>query len=334
MSWAKFDDRFPNHPKVLSLSDAAFRMHVSAICYCCDQLTDGFVAACVPDSLPKSPRGKSLRRAIESLEATGLWEKTAGGWLVHDFLDWNPSAAQVLAKRTARAEAGRRGGKAKALAIASKSPSNCQTGCQDTATGSLRPRAKQNSAPSPSPDRIQPVAADPKDLTGSARARDHARGSGSSSGDSIRPQNLDECLAVPVNERAREVLRDPLLWTFWEPHRWPEVMAVAEALARATGERKPRLGAQRDRGVEALVALYADGWSQAELVRAVAVVASSEWWHNGRRGLSSLTPEVVRRALADEPPPDDEASPALKKALAAAQQSLNEKATPGHGKLY
>ena len=40
MPWAKFDDRYPWHRKVRGLSDAAFRMDVSAVCWCAENLTD------------------------------------------------------------------------------------------------------------------------------------------------------------------------------------------------------------------------------------------------------------------------------------------------------
>ena len=147
MSWAKFDDRFPNHPKVLALSDSEFRLHVTAICYCCDQLTDGVLPECVPSSLPRAPRAGRLLNAIASLERIGLWDRIDSGWEVHDFLDWNPSADRVKAKKAARAAAGRVGGLAKAKQLASKTPSNCQ----NDRTGLLRTCSKQTSAPSPSP---------------------------------------------------------------------------------------------------------------------------------------------------------------------------------------
>lgn len=34
MSWVRLDDQFADHPKVVGLSSDAFRLHVSAMCYC------------------------------------------------------------------------------------------------------------------------------------------------------------------------------------------------------------------------------------------------------------------------------------------------------------
>jgi len=147
MAWARLDDRFPNHPKVLALNNAEFRLHVSAICYCCDQLTDGHVASCVPKSLPSAPRAGRLLDAIRNLERVGLWDRTDDGWIVHDFLDWNPSAEQVKAKKAARAEAGRRGGLAKGKA----KPKQLLSKSQGNASGLLHTLSKQTGTPSPSP---------------------------------------------------------------------------------------------------------------------------------------------------------------------------------------
>jgi hypothetical protein len=41
MSWVRLDDSFPEHPKVIALTDAAFRAHVRGLCYAGRFLTDG-----------------------------------------------------------------------------------------------------------------------------------------------------------------------------------------------------------------------------------------------------------------------------------------------------
>lgn len=88
MTWVQLDDGFDEHPKILGLSDAAFRLHVRAICYSNRRLTDGRVpSAFVRGKLPAE------------LMAAGCWEKNADGWVLHDYLDWNRSAEQVAAER-------------------------------------------------------------------------------------------------------------------------------------------------------------------------------------------------------------------------------------------
>ena len=99
MTWLKLDDRFPRHPKVLSLSDRAFRAHVSGLCYCAEQLTDGVVEAGIVD-----------KRAARELVGAGLWiEMPAGRHRIHDFLDYNPSKAEAMARADAKRIAGAKG---------------------------------------------------------------------------------------------------------------------------------------------------------------------------------------------------------------------------------
>lgn len=98
MSWARLDDSFAEHPKVLGLSDRAFRVYVLALCYCARNRTDG--------ALPPAALRMFGCRAqhIEELADAGLWDETEHGWQVHDYLEYNPSAAQLVAKREATKE--------------------------------------------------------------------------------------------------------------------------------------------------------------------------------------------------------------------------------------
>lgn len=100
MGWLRLDDAFGDHPKVIGLSDRAFRAHVMGLLYCARHLTDGIV--------PRAAAPKTA--AIRELERAGLWTATrGGGWLIHDFLDYNPSKAETLDKRSAKSMAGAKG---------------------------------------------------------------------------------------------------------------------------------------------------------------------------------------------------------------------------------
>lgn len=120
MSWLRVEGKAPQHSKIAPLSDAAFRLHFTALCWCVEHLTDGEVPAGIPVTLPAAPRGKRLASVLEELAGAGLWKASDSGWTIHDFLDWNPSAEQERAKRAARAAAGAVGGIAKAKQTASK----------------------------------------------------------------------------------------------------------------------------------------------------------------------------------------------------------------------
>lgn len=90
MPWAKLDDVFHNHPKVLKAGNEAIGMHARALSYCACYLTDGFV----PDEFVKR-RHRLARR----LCVAGLWARVEGGYKIHDYLDFNPSAEKVRAQR-------------------------------------------------------------------------------------------------------------------------------------------------------------------------------------------------------------------------------------------
>lgn len=101
MPWVRLDDRFPSHRKVALLSDRAFRLHVSAICWCAENLTDGHIA---DRELPLVARLRNVKATAKHLEDAGLWDRSDGGWFIHDYLDYNPSREQVLIERKKNAE--------------------------------------------------------------------------------------------------------------------------------------------------------------------------------------------------------------------------------------
>lgn len=105
MPWANLDDQFPKHPKVVGLSDAAFRLHVSGICYCAQFLTDGAIDRDVVRLLV--PRYK--KAALDELITKGQWIPTKTGFEVHDYLQWNRSREQVEAERERKSRAGKKG---------------------------------------------------------------------------------------------------------------------------------------------------------------------------------------------------------------------------------
>lgn len=124
----KLAQGFPEHPKVLGLSDGAFRLYVEALCYCGRYLTDGALAGPVVARMGKA-------RHVDELVQAGLWERCdEGGWRVHDYLEVQQSREQVESKSRVRAEAGRKGGEAKARQAATKLPSKPDPEVQNTDT--------------------------------------------------------------------------------------------------------------------------------------------------------------------------------------------------------
>lgn len=94
MSWLRIDDRFPRHPRIAPLSDRAFRVHVTGMCYASEFLTDGHVP---------TPPGEE--KAVRELVRRGIWAPDdAGGYVIHDWADYNPSAETIRQQRKAASE--------------------------------------------------------------------------------------------------------------------------------------------------------------------------------------------------------------------------------------
>lgn len=106
MTWARFEDRFPWHRKVRGLSDSAFRLHVSAVCWSNEHLTDGHLPG---DDLPLLSDVRKPEPAAAELVRKTLWLAIETGWQINDFLVYNESRATILARREADAERKRRG---------------------------------------------------------------------------------------------------------------------------------------------------------------------------------------------------------------------------------
>lgn len=105
-TYIKVHDGMPEHPKIVGLSDKAFRALVELWCYCGRNLTDGEVRSAIA--------GKYGRKAVTELEKEGLLESLDADWYMHDYLEHQRSASEVASLKRSRSEAGSRGGRAKA----------------------------------------------------------------------------------------------------------------------------------------------------------------------------------------------------------------------------
>ena len=98
MTWIKIDDTFPNHPKVVGLTDKAFRVHISGLCYCGTYLTDGFIPMTIAAKLANEDMS-----VIAELTQASLWRDAVkeNGFRIHDYLAHQTSKKQVQDKRDA-----------------------------------------------------------------------------------------------------------------------------------------------------------------------------------------------------------------------------------------
>lgn len=140
MSWFRIDDKMAFHAKIVSAGNEAVGAWVRAGAWSCDQLTNGVVPKA--NALVIAPE-RTWRRLVEAR----LVDVHPDGYELHDFLNYNPSAADVRAERGATSEARRRagaaGGKRSGEVRRSKTEANGE------ANHEAKP--KQNEAPIPIP---------------------------------------------------------------------------------------------------------------------------------------------------------------------------------------
>jgi hypothetical protein len=102
VAWGKIDDKLHSAIKWRMTPKPARALWATALSWSMDQLTDGLV----PDGMLGALDGTADE--ADALVGTGLWERVDGGYLFHDWLDYQPSREQVLAERDAAKERQRR----------------------------------------------------------------------------------------------------------------------------------------------------------------------------------------------------------------------------------
>jgi hypothetical protein len=139
VAWVKVDDHFSDHPKAIGLDLAASGLWLHALCYANRHTTDGFVPAGLLRRLGDPAAADAADRLVEA----GLWEPADGGWVIHDYLRYQRSRAEIEDIGDKRAEAGRRGGQAKPKQTGSKPEANDRhTGSNAEAVAS-KPEAEE-----------------------------------------------------------------------------------------------------------------------------------------------------------------------------------------------
>lgn len=96
MAWVRIHDGAMQHPKILRLSDSAFRLWIWGLTYSQTHLTDGLIPReALRDVKHKRGDVDILTTAIADTYAP-LWERVDGfGFKVHDYLFWNDSREKV-----------------------------------------------------------------------------------------------------------------------------------------------------------------------------------------------------------------------------------------------
>jgi hypothetical protein len=102
MPWFRVEDSFHQHPKVLRAGNAAIGLWVRCGTWSAQYLTDGFIPANIAATYGRP-------REIRQLVTARLWSEQEGGFVMCDYLEYNPSASDVKQRRKEDAERKRRG---------------------------------------------------------------------------------------------------------------------------------------------------------------------------------------------------------------------------------
>ncbi len=153
MTWTSLDDAWDDDPKLLKavsrVGNDALAVWVRGVTYCNRLLTDGKILGAKLRSF--APAHRRPQHVVDALVDVGkLLALGDDEYMIRDFLDWNESRADVEAKRSKKAEAGRRGGEAKAR-NASRATANDSSTRLAPASQLLGSTYGGSSTPSPSP---------------------------------------------------------------------------------------------------------------------------------------------------------------------------------------
>jgi len=216
MTWVKSDDGMSIHRKVSPLSDAAYRLMNEAREWCSRNLTNGVISV---DEFPTCSCRATDKNAAD-LVRRGIWHRAGDdrcshdpekecsppgpdGWIIHDYLVYNPSRDEVLADRKAKAERQRRYMeklRAKRRNTDASTPPSADTSLDAPHDASQPPSydapddASLTLAPSPSPSPPRREAGDGVPRESPPPAADGGR---APSGDERKDQNLAADRPVP-----------------------------------------------------------------------------------------------------------------------------------------
>lgn len=120
-TYIRVHDGMDEHPKIEALSDAAFRALHRCWGYASRNLTDGRLTDTAWRNRAKTPKVRRelvdaglVHEADHDCPHEDCQTAPSGHVQMHDYLDWQRSAEEVAELKRKRAEAGAKGGKAKA----------------------------------------------------------------------------------------------------------------------------------------------------------------------------------------------------------------------------
>ena len=79
MPWVRLDEHMPDHPKLINLSDRAFRVYITSLCYAAECKSPGTLLKVIARRLNASHA--TLRQLIDA----GLWSDGGDHYVLEDY---------------------------------------------------------------------------------------------------------------------------------------------------------------------------------------------------------------------------------------------------------
>ena len=103
MTWFRLDDTWQTHPKMRAIGPLGRELWLAGGLHCAQQLTDGRIDKGILPIL--IAQAQSKRTYVAKIVEAGLWHDEGDHYVVHDWVDYQPTRADVSTKeRHGRAE--------------------------------------------------------------------------------------------------------------------------------------------------------------------------------------------------------------------------------------
>ncbi|TDD97588.1 hypothetical protein [Actinomadura rubrisoli] len=289
MAWARVDDGFDDHPKILGLLEeeqgpAAIGLWTLCLTWAHrNTRRKGKTPGLIPVGLPRRYVGPAGRELAKLLVAHELWDEHDSGWMIHDFSEYLPTeetkAARSAAgkKGAAKRWAGKRASDARAdEAEAKQTDGNLPSDSHDGASNDVATDGSRAPAHRAIPYGIAPT---PTPEPGDEPSVHHDTSDGGAADDPDDDSDEDE---------EQDDQRD-------------DVERVCRHLAdrvQGNGSKRPRVSKTWRR--EARLLMDSDGRTEEQVHRAIDWCQDSKFWRRNVMSMPKLRAQYDRMRLEAE----------------------------------
>lgn len=158
MAWVRLDDKRSTNRKLMRAGFAARGLDEAMMCWSAHGETDGHITEADVAMIAMGHGCKRWQPLVALLLREGRWEPEPGGWLIHDYLEFNPSKADREAERERKRAAGQIGGLRSGEARSKQTP---KQPASEPAKQNSSDAGSETANPRPVPSR--PAAASPSE---------------------------------------------------------------------------------------------------------------------------------------------------------------------------